>query len=1580
MKDIKRIISVIMILLLLLSTALPSTMYAYTSKEEKATSQTYLGKKDKQDKVKKNNVTKETKEPQKENTNSSTNKTNDKGKLRKSAKVQDSKSVTKQNGSLAKESVKSTQKNTTQKKTSQKATYKTKKAKNYSSDELIVKFRTNTSSEKIKTKHALKTTKKLSSIGAEVVKVPEGKNVNQVIESLKAEEAVISVQPNYKYLPSNLPNDPLFTNLWGLHNTGQEVYQPGLDDMDIDYPEAVQTLQSSSQGELVVAVIDTGTDINHPDLKDNIWSNPGEIAGNNVDDDNNGFVDDVNGWDFYHYDNTVFDQFDIDDHGTHVSGTIAASVNNGIGISGIASNVKIMPLKFLGPDGGFTSDAVLAIEYATQMGVKLSNNSWTGGAYDQFLKDAIENSNMLFVAAAGNYSLDNDTQPSYPASFDSNNILSVASINNQGSVSGFSNYGLNTVDILAPGERILSTVPKKVGFGAGAEISNGTYKVVYNGFGFENILNNREDAFNKALTFLGATPESKILLVQDDESDGGYYNFLSTYSDLLNNTGYTFDTETVSQDLDGPDASILANYDIVIWFSGYASGFNNPTLTDGDLTSLTNYLNNGGKLILSGNELLWRQESTSFVNDILGLSVVGEGQESHIKGVNNTIYNGEEYSLEEVPYADFIASNNPAISTINLEYPSEENYDNAYGFMDGTSMATPHVTGVAAMLLGQKPSMDSISAKNTIIASGDTMDSLNWAVPNGKMLNAYNALTYDPANLDNDVPGIPMDTPSVEGSLDVATDTDDVYSIYLTKGEKVTLSLSGNQGTDFDLYLYAPWTPTVQEGSGMLAFSENVASSSEKIEFVVEESGTYYIDVYAYNGSGSYVLNAESGNGAGEYEDDSTALFYEGPWTSISSTSHSGGTAKQLNTYGNFSLSFTGNEIEWIGFKGSNQGIANVYIDEKLMGTVSLYSGSSLTKQSLFKKTLPYGKHNLRIEWTGKRDPAARKSGTAINVDKVIVYENIIAPTAPTNVKVSYEESDLAPMVYWDSVEGAKGYKIYRKELSETVYTLLGTYTTDITNFTDKTATVGKTYHYTVTATGLNNLDSEKSAAFEYIYDDNAPGILITGTSVTGTVAMETDYVDVWAVKLDAGKTYSFSFNGPADTDFDYFLFEPNTNNVYSATPIRSATDGISEEYFTYPVETTGTYYIKVLRFNGEGEYSINIGYKPTVQDDDIPAAIPLSTNEVSDFLDPFDQDDVYSVELNQGDTITVNLSSPATNGADIDVYLYPPNATTTNYNSSDYVTEVAFSNHIGTSETFTYIAEVGGKYYLDVNQINGSAPYQLMLEIQKSNQETENIIENDDSSIIYSGNWSHITQSENSGSTISYSKEKGASIEYTFNGTGVKLVSKTYRDRGLADIFIDGILIDTIDLYTYNVTYKNEVFKKTDLVNSSHTIKIVVKGEKNPQSSGISVFLDSLIIVQSELPPVPTEELIEDNNESIIYSGNWTHIQQTQNSGENISYSKEKGATVEYTFKGTGVIILSKTYKDRGLADVYIDGQFIETIDLYTSSVAFQKEIFNKDNLTNNFHTIKIVVKGEKNQLSTGISVFLDSIIIKRN
>jgi thermitase len=255
------------------------------------------------------------------------------------------------------------------------------------------------------------------------------------------------------------PDDPDFGKLWGMRNTGSNEPKgtAGVEGADINALKAWDITKGSKA--VRIAVIDTGIDYNHPDLKDNIWTNPNEIPNNGIDDDGNGFIDDVHG---YNFANNTSDPMDGNGHGSHCSGTIGAVHNNKTGVSGVMADVSIMAVKFLSDDGSGTLEAaVKAIDYATMMNVDIMSNSWGGGGRSEALYEAIQRASdkgIIFTAAAGNSSSNNDTNPSYPASYENPNIISVAALTAQNTLASFSSYGRNTVHIAAPGHNILSTV------------------------------------------------------------------------------------------------------------------------------------------------------------------------------------------------------------------------------------------------------------------------------------------------------------------------------------------------------------------------------------------------------------------------------------------------------------------------------------------------------------------------------------------------------------------------------------------------------------------------------------------------------------------------------------------------------------------------------------------------------------------------------------------------------------------------------------------------------------------------------------------------------------------------------------------------------------------------------------------------------------------------------------------------------------------------------------------------------------------------------------------------------------------
>jgi subtilisin family serine protease len=249
--------------------------------------------------------------------------------------------------------------------------------------------------------------------GLEYWKLPPGLGVPQAMQALSRNPNILYSEPDYIVTADVIPNDPGYTYLYGMGK--------------INAPAAWDI--TTGNANFVVGIIDTGIDYNHPDLAANMWHNPGEFGGTTgVDDDGNGYIDDVFGWDFAYADSNPMD---VHSHGTHCAGTVGGVGNNQVGVAGVNWNVKLAALKFLNDSGsGATSNAILAVQYAVTEGIKVTNNSWGGGSYSQALYDAINASKSighLFVAAAGNNGSNNDVTAFYPASYALDNVIAVAS-------------------------------------------------------------------------------------------------------------------------------------------------------------------------------------------------------------------------------------------------------------------------------------------------------------------------------------------------------------------------------------------------------------------------------------------------------------------------------------------------------------------------------------------------------------------------------------------------------------------------------------------------------------------------------------------------------------------------------------------------------------------------------------------------------------------------------------------------------------------------------------------------------------------------------------------------------------------------------------------------------------------------------------------------------------------------------------------------------------------------------------------------------------------------------------------------
>jgi subtilisin family serine protease len=518
--------------------------------------------------------------------------------------------------------------------------------------------------------------------GGQLMKVERGQTVQEAITALEKRADVRFAEPNWIYhAASTTPDDPRFGSLWGLSNAGQIVDdQTGTADADIDAPEAWDVNRGSASA--VVAVVDSGVASEHPDLAPNMWSNPGEIAGNEIDDDDNGNVDDVRGWDFVGDDN---DPSDYDDHGTHVAGTIAARGNNGVGGTGVAWQASIMAVRALDANGsGSNADIADAFAYAAVNGAKVVNASLGGPGESQAISDAITgHPNTLFVVSAGNggddgIGDDNDVTPIYPCNYTAANLICVAATDNTDALAGFSNRGSTSVDMAAPGVDIDSTRPHYVSpdaFSDDFEGGLGKWTVQSGPWGTRNVLNT---------TWLTDSP-------------GASY---------ANNADWAIQTSSKVDVGARADCLLKFRYATFLQSGDWLDVHSSP---DGTAwTHLARIGHTNGAVRSAGLEL-----------GAAGSRYYRYRLTSNTSAVSDGVY------LDDV-----------RIACLGGPYGSDD-----YQFLSGTSMASPHVAGAATVLFSRKPSATVAEVKAALMDTGDSVAELSGKTVSGRRLNLNAALT-----------------------------------------------------------------------------------------------------------------------------------------------------------------------------------------------------------------------------------------------------------------------------------------------------------------------------------------------------------------------------------------------------------------------------------------------------------------------------------------------------------------------------------------------------------------------------------------------------------------------------------------------------------------------------------------------------------------------------------------------------------------------------------------------------------------------------------------------------------------------
>ncbi|WP_043581898.1 S8 family serine peptidase [Acetivibrio clariflavus] len=728
---------------------------------------------------------------------------------------------------------------------------------------ILVKYKNTGNKQKfsnsIKNNSKLSKLKKKKSIEAkriEIYELDDSNYFDDVVKELKKDNMVEYVQEDLRLSIFEYPEDPKFPDQWALENVGQAIEGiKGIAGVDIGALAAWDKTKGSS--EVVIGVLDTGIDIYNEDLRDAIFVNENEIPGNGIDDDNNGYIDDVKGWDFVNDDNTVYDSAAQDKHGTHVAGIIAAQ-HNLKGVCGISPNVKIIPLKFMSDGFGYTSDVLEAIEYCEKMNINIVNCSWGSTEENPALREAMANSNILFITAAGNYGADSSKHPVYPANYDLPNIISVAAIDNNGDIAPFSNYGAN-VHVAAPGVNILSVYP-----GNNYEMLSGTSMAAAFVTGIAALIK----SYDKDISILDIKDRIINNVVSSEKLTGKVFS--GGRVDAL----AALNNKVPEQEPSKPIIEVTPKVTTKPGAVPTPCIVNNNSNKDFSKETIINESSNSTVNKLLKPIILDDNDSSNMAKDVTS-SVYKIGLDSIRFDINSQSFSMLSYTMEEEKNDTSSTAMPIGIGTVYGTFDIDDNNDWFVVYLKENTEYTIKLKGIAS---GNDYDLrvydDELTQIGGSYLTGNSDESITINIQNNGIYylnvsrfswsegvdNSYQLLIYQNTSHSDEY----EENDSLNTAKTISTNKDiystigtnsdeDWYIVNVEKEGRLTIALLDIPvNCDYELSVYS-------EDLTYVGGSYNYGNIDEKLSIMVERPNTYYIRIYSYKGcdpDNNYTLRA----------------------------------------------------------------------------------------------------------------------------------------------------------------------------------------------------------------------------------------------------------------------------------------------------------------------------------------------------------------------------------------------------------------------------------------------------------------------------------------------------------------------------------------------------------------------------------------------------------------------------------------------------------------------------------------------------------------------------------------------------